>query len=163
MQFLFSALFTNYLFQCFNAPTGDDALMKFWGFHNTQIPQWQRWLLKLAFPVLRSRLGKVLNITPEGAADGMAKTKKFFEETDAMLSDGRKYIMGTEEPTYVDVALASLGAILLMPDEYGGNTFGSEMRPIDSDFNQTFLKAKKEFAKTPTGKFILKMFKEHRF
>ena len=154
-------LFTS--FQCFNSPAGDESLLKFWGYYNNKVPQWQRMLLKATFSLLRTRLGIVLNITPEGAKDGLAKSKSFFDEVDKLLGDGRKFLLNTDEPTYVDVAFASLGAILLIPDNYGGiDTFDGEVRPTECDLSTDYKKERLEFAKRPSGKFVTMMYKEHR-
>jgi hypothetical protein len=38
-------------------------------------------------------------------------------EVEAALSDGRKYLLNTERPKFVDVAFASLAAPMVMPEE----------------------------------------------
>ena len=141
----------------------DDFLLKFWGYHNPIIPTWQRWLLKHTFPVLKLAFMKGLNLTPDVAAQSLKTTKKFFEEIDDRLSDGRRFLMGTDEPTHVDVSLASVGAFLVMPQEYAGKTtFGEETRVKEGELTKQFLKERLEFLKTPSGKFISMMYKNYR-
>ncbi len=59
-----------------------------------------------------------MNLSPEAGRARLKEAKEgTLAELEALLSDGRKFILGTEEPTYVDVAFASLAAPLAMPAE----------------------------------------------
>ena len=40
-----------------------------WGIHDEEIPAWQRAILKVAWPLLRKFLIKVLDVTKENAED----------------------------------------------------------------------------------------------
>ena len=144
-------------FQRYNWDQGQNTLLKGWGYENPKIPIWQRWALKVVYPLLKRSLAIALNINPEGAADGLTKAKKFFKETDAILADGRQFIMGSEELTHVDVALAACSAILLMPPEYTGYPFR------ETDYNPSYRQDIKDFSVTTTGKYVARMFKNHRF
>ena len=60
-------------------------------------------------------------MTPEAGRASLKKAKEgMLAEVDKMLSDGRRFLLNTDRPTYIDVAFASLSAVLAMPDEYGG-------------------------------------------
>ncbi len=62
-----------------------------------------------------------MNLTPEAGRASLKKAKEgMLAEVDKMLSDGRRFLLNTDSPTYIDVAFASLAAVLAMPDEYGG-------------------------------------------
>ena len=93
----------------------------------------------------------------------MAKSKVLFEETDSLLKDGNKYLLGTDEPTYVDFSFASLAALLVFPENYGGRGVNADTVPKASDFTAEFQKEAKRFANTPTGKYVIRMYKDHRF
>lgn len=146
----------------FKSPIGDEALFKTWGLYVDGVPQWQKALLKVLFPVLKQFLVNALNVNPEGAEDGLRKSRELFAEVDALLKDGRKFILNTDEPTFVDVTFASLGAILAIPDNYGNTALNEESRLNLSWCGVEFQKAVKEFRKTPSGKFVLRMFKDYR-
>ena len=71
-----------------------------WGIHDEEIPPWQKAILKVAWPLLRKFLIKVLDVTKENADACLKKAEEFFEQTDKMLAKNQ-YLMGTEEPTYI--------------------------------------------------------------
>lgn len=138
--------------------------MKLWGIHIETIPQWQKVLLRALLPVLKAFLKKALNVTPEGSKSGMVKSKEFFKEIDDLLSDGRKFLLGTDYPTFVDISFASLAAILVVPEEnYGGKYYLNVASKFKiSDFSPEMQKESHEFRKTKAGKLVLKMFQEYR-
>ena len=91
----------------------------------------------------------------------MKKGEEFFEEIDKILNKNN-FIMGTEEPTYIDYAFASLAAIYAIPDGYGGGVLSKESELKITDFTLEAQKQIKKFRNTPSGKFVLKMYAEHR-
>ena len=99
-------------------PTADKNLLRGWGLLNGEhVPQWQKLLLRAVLPVLKPFVGKVLNLTPEAGRASMSKAREgTLREVEELLSDGRKFLLGTEGPTYVDVAFAALAAVLVMPE-----------------------------------------------
>ena len=42
-------------------------------------------------------------------------------QVNQLLSDGRKFLLNTDTPTYVDFTFAALAGITFDPKEYGGN------------------------------------------
>lgn len=92
----------------------------------------------------------------------MKKAEEFLEEMDKILAKN-KFILGTEEPTYLDFAFASLAGIYALPDQYGGPGLTPESRIKMSDFTLEMQKNIKKFRNTNSGKFVLKMYAEHRF
>jgi glutathione S-transferase len=98
----------------------------------------------------------------QGAADGLKKTDQVFEEVDNLLKDGRKYLLGTDEPTYIDYTFASLAAIGILPDQYGGPRLSPDTRPVPEDFGPEAQAVFKKYRKRPAGQFVLRMYKEHR-
>ena len=119
--------------------------------------------MKVAWPLLRKFLIKVLDVTKENADACMKKAEEFFEQTDKMLAKNQ-YLMGTEEPTYIDISFASLGGVYSLLDQYGGpKTFPSaEGKPKLSDFTLEVQNKIKKFRKTSSGLFIQRMYSEHR-
>ena len=91
----------------------------------------------------------------------MKKSEEFFNEMDKLLSKN-KYIMGTEEPTYIDYSFASIAAIVALPDQYGGPRLTPESRLKMSDFTLETQKYFKKFRNTPSEKFVMKMYAEQR-
>jgi len=139
----------------------ETVALKTWGFNEDGIPNWQKTILKFMWPLLRKFLIKVLDVTKENADSDLKKAEEFFEQMDKILSKN-KYILGTEEPTYVDISFASLGALLALPDQYGGPKLSPESRMTLNDFTLEVQKTMKKFRNTTSGKFISKMYSEQR-
>jgi hypothetical protein len=91
----------------------------------------------------------------------LKKAEEFFGEIDKILNKNQ-FIMGTEEPTYIDYSFAAIAAIAALPDQYGGPKLTPESRLKLSDFTLETQKYFKKFRNTPSGKFVMKMYAEHR-
>ena len=84
--------------------------------------------------MIKKFLLTVLRVDQAGAESGISKAREFFKETDALLaSDGRRYLLATEEPTFVDYSFAALAAIHVLPSNYGGRQLNSISKPDLSD------------------------------
>jgi hypothetical protein len=70
--------------------------------------------------------------------------------------------LGTDEPTYIDYTFASLGSLLICPDQYCGPTLGPETRPRLQDLTLEAQKIIKKYRNTNAGKHVLKLYAEHR-
>ncbi len=90
----------------------------------------------------------------------------FHEVEEALGNNAQKYILGTEEPTYIDYVFASLAAILAFPDNYGGPKLNPRTRlnfATESDRMGTKFKVQAEkFRASIAGQFVLRMYREHR-
>ena len=139
----------------------DELALKTWGLHEEDIPPWQKSILKLFCPLLKKTLIALLEINKENAEINLKKCEEMFEETDKILNKN-KFLLGTPEPTFVDYAFASLAGILALPDQYGGPKLTPESRLKLGDFTQEVQKQVKKFRSSTSGKFVLKMYAEHR-
>ena len=101
-----------------------------------------------------------INFFQHADAD-LKKAEEFFGEIDKILSKNQ-FILGTEEPTYIDYSFAAIAAIAALPDQYGGPKLTPESRLKLSDFTLETQKYFKKFRNTPSGKFVMKMYAEHR-
>ena len=82
----------------------------------------------------------------------------------ALLSDGRKFLLKTDHPTYVDFAFSAIIAITLFPDEYGGRALQEEARIHLKDiWDPDYLKEIEAARNTVAGKYAMKIYKEYRF
>ena len=135
--------------------------LKLWGLHETEIPPWQKGLLKLTLPILKTFLINILNINKEHSDEHLKKAEEMLEETDKILAKN-SFLLGTEKPTYLDYTFASLAGILAFPDQYGGPNLSAESRVKLGDFTLETQKNIKKFRNTPSGKFVLKMYAEYR-
>ena len=135
--------------------------LKLWGLHETEIPSWQKGLLKLTVRILKACLMNILNINKVHSDEDFKKAEEMFEETDKILAK-HSFLLGTEEPTYLDYTFASLAGILAFPDQYGGPNLSAESRVKFGDFTLETQKNIRKFRNTPSGKFVLKMYAEYR-
>ena len=135
--------------------------LKTWGIHEENIPVWQKIILKVTLPLLRQFIIKVLKVNKENADSELKKAKQFFEETDKILSQN-EFLLGTEDPTYIDLAFASLASLLALPDQYGGSKLSPNSRLNLTDFSHELQDIMKKFRSTTSGKFVNKMYVEYR-
>jgi len=139
----------------------DEMALKVWGIHEAEIPPWQKSILKVTLPFLKKFLINVLEINKEHADADLKKAEEFFGEIDKILNKNQ-FILGTEEPTYIDYSFAAIAAIAALPDQYGGPKLTPESRLKLSDFTLETQKYFKKFRNTTSGKFVMKMYAEHR-
>jgi len=100
---------------------GDDVLLSAWGaFNEPHIPKWQISILKVVFPVLKRAIIFSLELGLKEAEEALSRTKKIIAEVEEIFADGRKYLLGTEEPTYIDFAAAALIGAFYVHPKYGG-------------------------------------------
>ena len=132
-----------------------------WGAEEPTIPQWQRSLLPLLHPLLAAMLRRMLGVSEARAAAGLAATKRVFAEVDAMLADGRRYLMGGDEMTFVDITFASLAALALFPDGYGGDAVSVRTAPL-GDFAPAWRAEIESLRATASGQFALRLYREER-
>lgn len=91
----------------------------------------------------------------------MKKAEAFFEETDKILNKNN-FLLGTDQPTYIDYAFASLAALMVIPDNYANGVLSTPTMPKINNFPLEAQKQIKKFRNTPSGKFVLRMYEEHR-
>ena len=91
-----------------------------WGVDNVAIPQWQRWLVRLLFPLQRALIRRAFSITDENFARAVAHIEALLADMNERLKTNEHSLLGEEEPNYTDLAFASMTGLWLMPDGYGG-------------------------------------------
>lgn len=137
-----------------------DLTLRTWGIEELRIPAWQRALLRAGAPLLRFAVRRMLGVTPARAASALARTRESFDRVDAMLADGRRYLLG-ESLTFADITFASLAALALLPPEYAGRSLGG--RPLSLDDLDPEWRAEVEaFRARPAGQLALRMYREER-
>ena len=138
-----------------------DLTLVMWGVEEPGIPQWQRTLLPWLHPVLAALLRRMIGVSEANAARGIAKTREVFAEVDAMLADGRKYLMGGDELTFVDITFASLAALILFPDGYTGGSGSLRQLPVDR-LPAAWRDEVEALRATRAGQFVMRLYAEER-
>ena len=118
-------------------------------------PAWEQRLVSLGFPLLRAMMMKGMKINAEGARRSAAKIDAVFDDVEALLADGRPYLLG-DRLSGADLTFAALAAPLLLPAGYGAPLPALSALPADA---QAALRA---YIERPAGAFALRLYAEHR-
>jgi glutathione S-transferase len=137
-----------------------DLTLRSWGLEETQIPAWQRALLRLLAPVLRFAVRRMLGVTDARTARALERTRETFDRVDALLADGRRYLMG-ESLTFADITFASLAALAVLPPEYAGRALRGR-RLLVEELDPSWRAEVEAFRARPAGRFVLRMYREER-
>lgn len=138
-----------------------ELTLRMWGVDEPAIPEWQRRLLPVLQPVLAAMLRRMLGVHEASAAAGLAATKQVFAEVDAMLADGRRYLLGGNELTFVDITFASLAALALFPNGYAGENVTVRDMPLEQ-LTPTWRAEVEALRTTPAGQFVERLYREER-
>lgn len=137
-----------------------DLTLRSWGVEESRIPRWQRTLLRLLAPLLRFAVRRMLGVTPARAARARERTHEVFDRVDALLADGRRYLLGSS-PTFADITFASLAAFAVLPPEYAGRAIGGRRMAIE-DLDAAWRDEIEAFRARPAGQFVLRLYREER-
>ena len=150
-------------FEIFNSSIVDSWEKEVWGLYQPGVPQWQKAILKFVSPVFRKLVSTKLNITSENAIKSLKEARKTIDEVDKLLSNGRKTIMGTPEPTYLDFHFSSMVAIMLRPPMYGGGVLTKQTWDPDQKGMPQRLQEEKEYLlQTTAGRLAMDMYSNYR-
>jgi glutathione S-transferase len=131
-----------------------------WGAHEPAVPAWQRALLHPLRPLLKAAVRRMLRINEASAARALEKTRAVFDEVDARLADGRRYLLG-DSLSFADITFASLGALAVLPGNYGGPALATHFPQVES-LPSPWREEVLAFRQRPAGEFILRMYREER-
>lgn len=118
-------------------------------------PAWEQRLVSLGFPLLRAMMMKGMKINAEGARRSAAKIDAVFTDVEAMLADGRPYLLG-DRLSGADLTFAALAAPLLLPASYGAQLPGLHELPAEAQA------ALQPYIQRPAGAFGLRLYADHR-
>ena len=107
-----------------------DVVMRAWGRNDATVPDWQRLLLPIVFPVNRLFLRRVFRINDAHYHKVVEKIESLLADVEANLDDGRRSILDSEDTDFVDITFAALSAIWLQPEGFAaGKAEASRIRP----------------------------------
>jgi glutathione S-transferase len=131
-----------------------------WGVNEPAVPAWQRALLRPLRPLLVLAVRRMLRVNEKSAARSLEKTRAVFDEMDQRLADGRRYLLG-DTLSFADIAFASLGALAVLPGNYGGEALATHFPPVES-LPSPWKEEVVAFRQRPAGQFILRLYSEER-
>ncbi len=94
--------------------------LQLWGANDPTLPGWQRWLERALFPLLRALIRRSFRLSPGTRQRVVANIEGCLQTMEKRLSDGRANLLGGPESSFVDLTLASLSGLWVIPPEYGG-------------------------------------------
>ena len=109
----------------------------------------------LFLPIIRRILFAQLHLAANTCEERWIEIQKIFAQVSEQLSKGTRYLCG-DRITIADIAFASVGAPVILPEEFGG---------VIAQFKQispAYRKDVTELRKTAAGQFILRVYQEDR-
>jgi len=126
-----------------------------WPSITTGVPWFEKLGCFCAFGLIRSLMYKGLKLDQQVADEALKEVYAGFDKIDALLHDGRQYLVG-DKLTYADLAVAaSLGPMILVQGYQG-------YLPNQASCPSFMQKVYKDLRQRPTGLFIQRMYDEHR-
>jgi len=102
-----------------------------WGVRNPEVPDWQKPILRVLFPLLSALIRRSFRINEENYARAVQFIDELFGDIDAQLADGRRSILGGNSSNFTDMTFAAYSALWMQPSGYGGAK--AELCRIDRD------------------------------
>ncbi len=119
------------------------------------VPLWEKLLMPLAAPLIMILITALLRPSAERVEQGLQRSRALVAQLDALLADGRPYLLG-DRFTAADLTLASLMAPYLLPAQYGIKLPRPDEVPPAMGVNV------KEFRATRTGRYVLDLYATQR-
>jgi glutathione S-transferase len=120
----------------------------------TDTPRLERALLPVFFPVARLIMRKAMRIDAAGAALSLARIDEVFAQVDALLADGRPFLVG-DSLTAADITFAALAAPALLPEP-------AERLPGIERLTAPAAEQVRRWRARAAGAFAMKLVREHR-
>jgi glutathione S-transferase len=92
------------------------------------------------------------------------RIKEIFEIfSDKLKQNGGRYLTGPHL-SYIDISFCSIGALVVLPENYGGGALPVEMSMSNflDRLGEDYLELMKEMKLTPSGAFVARMYEEER-
>jgi len=107
-----------------------------WGADDPSLPAWQRAVARLVFPLLKALISRAFRLSPRAHKKVLVNINACLTKMEERLGDGRRTLLGGDETSFVDITLAALSGLWLMPPQYGGGRaegvrVGADALPAD--------------------------------
>lgn len=97
-----------------------ELCLRAWGVDDPKVPIWQRFVLRLAQPLLARLVRRSFRVSSEHYEKVCHHIEDLLGDIDTRLADGRRSILGGDEFNYTDYAFAAFTGLWLQPRDYGG-------------------------------------------
>lgn len=119
------------------------------------VPRLEARLLPVIVPLVRRLVRAGYRINPESAQRSLQRVRGIFEEVDARLGDGRRYLAG-DRFTAADLTFAALAAPMLFPT--GCRAAFPELHQVPAAMQQEVLRLRE----TASGRLVLRLYLQER-
>ncbi len=104
-----------------------ELMLEAWGASDPAVPLWQRYTIRLLYPVQRLLMRQAFRLTPEHYASTKGHIEKLLGEVETALGESTDSILGEDgdEPNYTDLTFAALSTPWVLP-----NNFANRGRPV---------------------------------
>ncbi|WP_424990476.1 glutathione S-transferase C-terminal domain-containing protein [Fluviibacterium sp. S390] len=127
-----------------------------WPSLTTGVPWFETAFMSLGgYSVIKAAMFKGLGLGPEDAEKALTRIQAAWDEIDARLADGRKYLCG-DRLTLADLAFATSGAPMIVARGYGGHL--PEMAALPPEMRAVM----EPLRDRPAGQFIQRIYDEAR-
>lgn len=120
-----------------------------------QAPFFERLAYKFSYGFIRNGLSARWKLDDHPSVEYLAAIQEIFSEVESILSDGRWYLTG-DRLTAADIALASVGALVTLPVEYGGAI--TKLNEIPFELRNEII----QLRATKAGQYILRLYQDDR-
>lgn len=118
-------------------------------------PLMERLGWRFGFGFQREALSARWKLNQQPAVAYLESVQKVFQQVEDILSDGRWYLTG-DRLTAADIALASVGALVTLPVEFGGGI--TKLKEIPFELRARIL----DLRATRAGQYILRLYQDDR-
>lgn len=126
-----------------------------WPSITTQVPVYEKLTCLVAFRVVRALMYRGLKLDQSVANASLDRIHQGWDKFDALLSDGREYLVG-DRLSFADLALATSGGPMILAQGYHGMLPNHALCPVF--MQQTY----QELRQRPTGRFIQRIYDQYR-
>lgn len=119
------------------------------------VPFMEKAMMPVVFPFFFLLVRMLVNPNKRTVEQGLDKIRNIVRETDALLSQGHKYLLG---PTFTaaDLALACMLSPLVLPRNYGIRL------PLIEELPRAARPVVREFSSTDTGAYVQALFEKEK-
>ena len=121
------------------------------------VPWWQGLIVTLAYPLIAWMIGKSLGLTKEPPAPQEKAIREVFDRIDALLAEGRQYLVG-ERLSLVDIGFAAMAAPAVLEPGYGHGGLFPALESVPPEMQKVVA----ELRERPAGKFIARIYRDYR-
>jgi glutathione S-transferase len=119
------------------------------------VPRVESLLVPVIAPLARHLARRAYRVTPQSAQRSLDRVQSVFREVDALLGDGRDFLVG-DGFTAADLTFAALAAPLVLPREC--RAVQPALNTLPDAMREEILRLRD----TDSGRFVLRMFARHR-